>query len=281
MENKEYLALDIYSKSEVQDALTFAPRLGWNLHSIQDVFSRSDIDHFSFNPHEKRTFVTNELNGLTFDEFVHGKKPTQRDKEKTETHVTSYTKIVFERSVKSVNRESLIVENNWVNLVKLENRIYEQGISADYSSLREEKKRGSGIFVTGMIFTSFAFVIWLAYFIFLASVGTIAEENQGLLLTKLVLLFSAIGVSALALLFLLPSLFALGSGSHSIFKAEKKRNEMASDYKKVIEMKHGFEQMALHGRVPRLNRLWYKTMCHRYGFAYAKDKNLSIKKSPK
>lgn len=271
MENKEYLTLDIYSKSEVQDALTFAARLGWNLHSVQDVFSRSDIDHFSFNPRENKEFSTNELNGLTFDEYLHGKTPSSNEKEKTETHVTSYTKIVFERTVKAMNKESLIIENNWVNLVKLENRIYERGINADYSSLRKERKRGSGIFIAGIVFTSLALILWFFYFV-LFTAGEIREEDQVLYLTQMVFFFSAIGMSALAALFLLPSFFALGSGSLSISRAKKKRKEMADDYQKVIEMKHGYEQMALKGSSPRMNRAWYKMMCHKYGFSYYKKR---------
>ncbi len=267
MDKKEYLALDIYSKSELQDALSFAPRLGWKLHSVQDVYSRSDAAHFSLSKKDRRSFSTNSLSGLTFDEYVHGKVPGSLKESRTETHETSYSKVIFERDNYKRGRETLITENNWVNLVKLENKIFEIGNDADYAFVSDEKKRGNSALIVSLIFLSFALVFWVFYLVFKLSE---MELTGNLLLMSNIFFFGALGTSALGLLFFLPSFFAIIGGAHSVHKAKKNREKWAKDYENVVTIKHDFERMYIQGKKPRLNRRWYKTMCRRYGFSFYK-----------
>ncbi len=270
MEKKEYLALDIYSKSELQDALSFAPRLGWNLHSLQDVLSRSDAAHFSLSKKDRENFSTNSLSGQTFDEYVHGRDSSSANGDKrTETHITSYTKVVFERDNYRRKKEDLIIENNWVNLVKLENKIFEIGNSQDYSSVNDAKSKGNAAFTAGLIFLAFALVFWIFDLSF-ASAGINSASQGSLALIKNIFFFGAIGCSALGVFFFLPAFFALLGGSHSVHKAKRNRKKWAKDYRSIIELKHRFERMYIEGKKPRFNRRWYKLMCRRYGFSFYK-----------
>ncbi len=269
MEKKAYLALDIYSKSELQDALSFAPRLGWSLHSIQDVFSRSDAGHFSLSKKDRVSYSTNSLSGLTFDEYVHGKAPASGNNDRTETHITSYSKVVFERDNYYRSKEDLIIENNYVNLVKLENKIFEIGNNQDYSYVNEEKKRGNGVFVIGLIFLSLALAFWI-FDLSLASSSITSSTSGSLGIMKNVSFFGAVILSALGLLFFLPSFFALVSAAHAERKAKKNRKMWAEDYAKVVSLKHDFERMYIEGKKPRLNKSYYKLMCRKYGFSYYK-----------
>lgn len=252
-QSKRYLSLDVYDKSEVQNILKYCNYFGWSLCSLQDSFSPTELAKQEKGSTEEPYQEPNKLYGLNFREYLSGKNPNAKKEEAGES-LLSYTKIVLAKE-SNFGISPVSTEGQYLRLIKLENRIYENGAKQDYSYINKTKKKGDKPLVAGLIILALGLVALLTYYLFKTS----STENYD------ILMYVSYGIIALGALIFLPSCSSVGAYSRANKKALRKRKKIAKDYLKVNNLRHDYESMVQKGLLPGLNEDWIDLLSKQYG----------------
>ena len=259
MNKNEYYVIDIYDPKQVESTLSFAPYIGWELFSIQDVYSRSDVN-ISIGSDGKTAKVGHgEFNG-DFARIVNAETyRSERADDNTETHITSYTKVVLKRDPSWTGRGRLAIQESvWKKMGALLKEIAKTAEEADRAAAAMNAKRDqNGVFVFGTIIMLLG-AIGLAFGFGARSMFTWATLVQ----------YISWGVLSLGLICFIYGLGKIFATGHAKKSCQRVIQRCINDYRLVSRTKSEFEKQIMGGMIPRVDSNWFYNICEDYKIPY-------------
>jgi len=258
MNKQEYYVVDIYDPREVESTLAFAPYLDYELHSVQDVYARSDV-YVSLDASGRQSPVAKgEFNG-NFAHIVNLDRLPEEENRNVETHITSYTKVVFKRdSAAPAKRRYATQESVWKKFGALLSAIARKAEDADrVAASLNAKKENYGAFIFGTILLFFGAAALVA--------GLALKNNFG---WALYVLYAGIGVAAIGFLLFVGGIIAMAASSSQKNRYRKIIGKCVHDYREVARAKRQYEKSIMTGYLPRIDATWFYNKCLDYGVPY-------------